>query len=105
MAAYLEDAPSMTFEEYEFLYNAAKGHDREDKEDQELRELPTKLAYGVTMILAGGFLCGVGVLLKMPPCVTYGEALIIGGVNFAIDGYAGRVDEDKERNNKNCLLN
>jgi hypothetical protein len=29
--------------------------------------------------------------------VTYGEALVIGGVNFAIDGYASKTEDDKNK--------
>ncbi|CUI18136.1 conserved putative secreted protein (plasmid) [Candidatus Protochlamydia naegleriophila] len=98
MAAYIQDSPpGMTFEDFEFSYLAAHGHDKEDKDDKEMKELPVKLAVGISMMLAGGFLCGVGVLLKIQPCITYGEALVIGGVNFAIDGYASKSEEDKNK--------
>lgn len=65
-----------------------------------MRDLPIRLSIGISMILAGGFLCGVGVMLKIPTCVTYGEGLVIGGVNFAIDGYANRQEEDKNKDKK-----
>jgi hypothetical protein len=59
MASYLQDMPNMNFEEYEFLYRAAK-HGNEKEHGDEIKELPTKLAIGISMMLAGGFLCGVG---------------------------------------------
>jgi hypothetical protein len=95
MASYLEDAPSMNFQEYEFLYKAAHGHDKEKEEEQDIKELPMRLTIGITMILAGGFLCIVGT--RIPVCMEYGKQVAAAGVTFAIEGYVNRQDEDKNK--------
>ena len=99
MACYMQDAPNISFEEYEFLHCSAHKNDK-DKEEEELRELPARLAIGISMILAGGFLIGVGAVLKIPACSTPGQALFWGGVNFAIEGSVNKQDEEKQKEKK-----
>ena len=102
MACYLEDAPNISFQEYEVLFNAAHGHghDKED-EEQESKDLPWRLAVGVSMILGGGFLVVAGTVLKIPVCAQTGKELAIGGVYFVVDGYNDGQEEKKERDKNN----
>jgi hypothetical protein len=96
-AAYLEDASAMSFRDYEVLYRAAQRHDKDKDQEEEKQELPMRLTIGITMILAGGFLCIAGTTLRMPACVEAGKGLASAGVSFAIEGYVNRQDEDKEK--------
>jgi hypothetical protein len=100
VATYLEDAPNISFQDFETLYMAARNaHDREEGE-QEVKDLPWRLAVGISMILGGGFLVVAGTLLRMPICVEAGKDLAAGGVFFAVEGYHDGQEEKKDKNNK-----
>lgn len=94
MAYYLQDAPSLSFEEYETLFNISHGN---EQETQQAKDLPLRLTIGITMMLAGGFLCMAGVYLVMPPCVYAGEQLLLIGAGFAADSYVGFIEDDKKK--------
>lgn len=101
MTCYMEDAPSMSFSEYEVLYKTARGHGDKEDEEQELKDLPWRLAVGISMVLGGGFLVVTGTLLKMPVCVELGRDLAAGGVFFVVEGYNDGKEEQKERDKNN----
>lgn len=94
MACYFKECPSINFEEYETIYLAAHGD--KNQEEQDVKELPLRLTIGITMILAGGFLC----FTRIPACVTYGQQIAAAGVTFAIEGYVNRKDEDNKNHDK-----
>ncbi len=100
IAAYLEDVPNLSFQEYEFIYNEARGHHEKEDEEKELKDLPWRLAVGVSMILGGGFLVIAGNVLKFPACVQTGKELAMGGVFFVVEGYNEGKEDQKEREKK-----
>lgn len=98
MESYMLETPGISYAEYEFLYRAANEEGKD--QEQEKQELPMRLAIGITMMLAGGFLCILGI--EFPICMEYGKQVAAAGVTFAIEGYVNRQDEDKDKdNNKN----
>ncbi|CUI18099.1 putative membrane protein (plasmid) [Candidatus Protochlamydia naegleriophila] len=100
IAAYLEDAPNLSFQEYEFIYNEARGHHDKEEEEKELKDLPWRLAVGVSMILGGGFLVIAGNVLKIPVCVQTGKELAMGGVFFVVEGYNNGKEDQQEKDRK-----
>lgn len=96
MSSYLQEKPSISFAEYEAIYELSN---KEKEEEQEVKDLPIRLTIGVTMILAGGFLCTVGVVGKIPACVNYGKEIAFAGAAFAIDGFVDGKEkqEDKDK--------
>ncbi len=100
VASYLQDQPDIGFDEYKILYKTAHGHDKEKDEENEILELPGSFVAGVTMMLAGGFLCIIG--LRIPVCMEMGKQLAYTGLGFCVNGYIDHQDENKEKDkNKN----
>lgn len=95
LACYIQDNPSIPFEEYEMFHQAAKGHDKENDE-QNLNEYPLRFTIGIVMMLTGGFLCVAGLGLKIPACVEMGKTVSATGLGLVIDGYVN-IEEEKEK--------
>lgn len=100
IAAYIQDASDISIEEFKAFQLAGHRQDR-DNEEEQVKDLPTRLAIGITMILAGSFLCGIGSFLKMPMIVTSGQALFFSGVNYAIDGCVNKQEEEDKKRKEN----
>lgn len=67
---------------------------KENKEQEDLeKQLPLRLALGVTICLCGVFLCFV----PIPICKKYGAELIKGGIALAVEGYVNRQEENKDK--------
>lgn len=97
MASYLQENPSISFAEYEVTYELSN---KEKEDEQEVKDLPLRLTIGVTMILAGGFLCTVGVVGKIPACVSYGKEIAFAGAAFAIDGFVDGKEKQEEKDER-----
>lgn len=80
MTSYLETNVSMSFSEYRQLHSAAS---KQLEEDQNQEELPVKLVVGITLLLAGGFLTGVGIVF--PLCTYAGQTMMGLGFGFLLD--------------------
>jgi hypothetical protein len=70
----------------------SKGGRKNDKEDQEQKEVPTYLVFGITCSLVGFFL----MCTKIPVLVTWGERLVTMGVGACAKALSDVNDENEE---------
>lgn len=74
----------------------SKGGRKNDKEDQEQKEVPTYLVFGITCSLVGFFL----MCTKIPVLVTWGERLVTMGVGACAKALSDANDENEEERKK-----
>lgn len=90
MLSYLQEDPGINFEEYEYIYDAARGKEN----DKEEFKVSAQMAIGATLVLAGGLMAILG--LEFPPVMELAKYTAGMGMGMIVNDFA----EQKNNNPK-----